>query len=235
MTWWNSEFVLHHSANALPMAIIKRAASTARPRRAVFNFDDLSRQADAVLDKARGQADAIVAEAHRQVESVRADQEAAAERSIEARIEEQAARQLKAKVDALLPAVEEAVAKIGEARAEWIARWEKQAVTLAAAIAARVVRRELAADPKITLALLREALELAGGTQTLRIRLHASDHASLGAAAEELANRLSPRATVKIVADPEVSPGGCIVHTDHGTIDQCIETQLRRIEEELLA
>jgi len=35
------------------------------------------------------------------------------------------------------------------------------------------------------------------------------------------------------VADPDITPGGCRVDTQFGSIDQQLETQLARIEEEL--
>ena len=51
-----------------------------------------------------------------------------------------------------------------------------------------------------------------------------------GAGGGTLARHLAPSA---IVADDAVSPGGCCVKTKFGVIDQQIESQLRRIEEEL--
>jgi flagellar biosynthesis/type III secretory pathway protein FliH len=39
--------------------------------------------------------------------------------------------------------------------------------------------------------------------------------------------------TCELAADPAITPGGCRVETAFGEIDQRIETQIRRIEEEL--
>jgi flagellar biosynthesis/type III secretory pathway protein FliH len=36
-----------------------------------------------------------------------------------------------------------------------------------------------------------------------------------------------------VVADESISPGGCRIETRYGEVDQQIEAQLRRIEEDL--
>jgi flagellar assembly protein FliH len=40
-------------------------------------------------------------------------------------------------------------------------------------------------------------------------------------------------AGAELSGDPQISPGGCRVETQFGTIDQQFESQLKRIEEEL--
>ena len=48
--------------------------------------------------------------------------------------------------------------------------------------------------------------------------------------------RSKPRfseAAAELAADENISPGGCRVETEHGSIDQQIEAQLARILEEL--
>ena len=46
---------------------------------------------------------------------------------------------------------------------------------VASAIAGRVVRQEVARRPQITLALVKEALEMAAGSTDIRLRLHPED------------------------------------------------------------
>ena len=104
---------------------------------------------------------------------------------------------------------------------------------MATAIAQRLIRRELTGHPEITLSLLREALELAAGNSQLRIHVHPEDHRTLGKQVEMLVEELSGLADAELVADEEISRGGCRVETRFGTIDQQFEAQLKRIEEEL--
>ena len=68
-----------------------------------------------------------------------------------------------------LPALGQIGAELQRERQAWLSHWEGAAVRLACAIAARVVRRELRQQPEITIALVREALELAGGSPGLRV------------------------------------------------------------------
>jgi flagellar assembly protein FliH len=52
---------------------------------------------------------------------------------------------------------------------------------------------------------------------------------------EALVRELSGLGNVRIVADAAVTAGGCRVETEFGQLDQQLEQQLARIEEELLA
>jgi flagellar biosynthesis/type III secretory pathway protein FliH len=106
-------------------------------------------------------------------------------------------------------------------------------VKLATAIAARVIRREVMHHPEITLALVRESLELAAGSTHIRLRLHPEDLAQLGGFVERITQELAPAGTTEMVADAAVEQGGCRLETSLGTIDQQFAAQLARIEEEL--
>jgi flagellar assembly protein FliH len=144
-------------------------------------------------------------------------------------LEEKVSRQL----TTLVSALREAIDCIHAARAGWLAHWEKTAIQVAAAMAARVIRRELTSQPEITLTLVKEALELAAGSGEIQLRLHPADFKALGAQVEQLIAELSRLGTARIVADPQITAGGCRVDTRYGVIDQQFESQLARIEQEL--
>ena len=104
---------------------------------------------------------------------------------------------------------------------------------MSTAIAERIIRRELAREPQITLDLIAEALRLAAGTAEITLHINPTDYENLGSQIDRLAETLCQLAPSEIVADPDISAGGCRVETKFGEIDQQIESQLRRIEEEL--
>ena len=106
---------------------------------------------------------------------------------------------------------------------------------LATAIAARVIRREVRQQPDITLALVREALDLAAGSPNVRLHLNPEDYKSLGAQVRTLIDAMSALGDAEVTPDAAIGQGGCRVETRFGTIDQQIESQLTRIEEELAA
>jgi flagellar assembly protein FliH len=134
----------------------------------------------------------------------------------------------------VVPAVRAIVDGVLAAKAQWLAHWERCALSLATAIAQRVVRRELARTPEVTLALVKEALELAAGTTDVRLHMHPDDLAILGPEVEALTAELVRLGAAHVVADGNITRGGCRVETRYGTIDQQLETQLARIEQELL-
>jgi flagellar assembly protein FliH len=135
----------------------------------------------------------------------------------------------------LLPALEESITSIQHSRATWLRHWEQNTVRLSIAIAERLIQRELSKNPDITLAWIREALELVTGEARVTLHLHPADHETLGEKAEQLVARLTKLGAATIVADPTVEPGGCRVMTDFGSVDQQLSAQLQRVQDELCA
>ena len=194
-----------------------------------FNFADMATQASHYLEKVRTEAAKIVAEARQEREAVRERARQEGRQAGREEIEEMIRQQL----GTVLPALGETVREIQHAKQTWLAHWESSAVHVAAAIARRLIRRELERDPEIALELIREALDLATGSSELRIHLNPDDHRRIGKHAEMLVKELAPLAAAELIADPEITPGGCRLETRFGVIDQQFEAQLKRIEEEL--
>jgi flagellar assembly protein FliH len=204
-------------------------------RAAAFNFDDVTSKAESYIAQVRTQAAEIIAAAQGQAQAIREQAQrdgqrqavAEAERTLQARVQQQ--------LDAIIPEIEKAVQSVERERAAWLRRWEDDAVKLAIAIAERVVRREISQRPAITIELVREALQLATGMGKVQVCLHPSDHAALRDGLTKIIADMKQLAPTELVADATVSPGGCRVDTQFGSIDQQIESQLARIREELSA
>jgi flagellar assembly protein FliH len=200
----------------------------------LFQFDDISRRADELVETARQQAAQILEEARQEAEliRVRADQEGReAARQV---VEEQSRRELHAQLESALPALQAAAQSLVATRQAWLERWESDAVRLACRIASKMVRREVREDPHIPLTLLREALEIAAGQQRVRIQLNPRDFELLENHAREVAQQWSQLCVTEIEPSDAVPPGSCRLKTEHGVIDQRFDVQLQRIEEELL-
>lgn len=217
------------------MATIIKQTSAAKSSSAIaYQLNDVSEQVHRCLDEARSQAEAIVNEARGDAEHIRQMAEedglAAAMRQAEAALDEKIGQQLQT----LLPAFSEAIAQLADARQAWLRHWERNGIQLAARIAQRAIRRELSRDPKITLGLIQEALELASGSPRLKVMLNPADFQSLGNQAKALTSQLAAVAKTEIVPDESISAGGCRVETAHGVIDEQIETRLQRIASELI-
>jgi flagellar assembly protein FliH len=202
-----------------------------------FNFDDVTRKANAYLEQVKAEAAQILAKANQDAAIIRKQaqeqgQKAAidtAEKNVHARVDNQIRQQLQT----ALPAVNQLVQAMAGERLQWLEKWEQNAVQLSVAIAQKIIRRELVKRPEITLALIREALELASGSQMLKVYMNPQDHAALGKQAAELAKQLAHHTPTEILPHEGVTVGGCVVQSEFGTIDQQIESQLARITEEL--
>ncbi|MFN3415125.1 MAG: FliH/SctL family protein [Caldimonas sp.] len=92
-------------------------------------------------------------------------------------------------------------------------------------IARQAVRSELSTRPALIEAVAQEALNaLVHSARHIRVRLHPDDHQLLTQQGQlDLDSR-----GARLVSDPEVSRGGCIVESDIGLIDASIETRWRR-------
>jgi flagellar assembly protein FliH len=137
------------------------------------------------------------------------------------------------RMNTLLPALEQLVREINDTKGELLAHWEQSALHVSSAIAERIIRREIAHKPQITLGLIAESLRLATGAANIKLRISPSDYEHMGSQISRLVETLAGLAPSEMVADPNIQPGGCCVETKFGEIDQRIESQLRRIEEEL--
>jgi flagellar assembly protein FliH len=213
--------------------IIKSGGALRSPQQVAFNLEDMTQQAAKYLDKVRSQATQIIAEAKKQADAIRrhAEEEGrqAAMRAAEKVLDDKVGKRMQT----LLPALQAVVTDIADAKQAWLGQWERSTVKLAAAIAGKVIRGHTPDLPEVTLTLVREALEMAAGSSQVRIHLNPTDHETIHAQIGRLTNELGRIGGAEILADPQITPGGCRVETLHGSIDQQFEAQLSRIEEEL--
>lgn len=212
----------------------KHADHTVGVRGVAFDFEDVSQRAGNYLEQVRAEATKIVQKAQAEAAGIRQQAEQEGRKAGLVAVEQIAADKLAEQMKTLLPALREAVAEIQRSKLAFLAQWERSAIHFATAIAARIVRREVKRQPDITLALVREALQLAAGSPELRIQLHPDDHEALAPQVKRLVAEIDGLGSVKTVADPRISSGGCRVETRFGAIDQQFEAQLARIEEELV-
>ena len=194
-----------------------------------FNFDDMAGQAKKYLDQIRLDAAKIVVQAQQESAAIRTRAQAEGRQAALAEADQMIQRQL----SAVLPALQQAILDIHQAKQAWLVQWETLGIHLAAEIAKRLIRGELTRKPEIPLTLVREALQLAAGCGQVRLLLNPNDHSALGSQVQLLVQEMSGLGETQIIADASISPGGCRVETRFGSIDQTFEAQLARIEEEL--
>ena len=229
-----------------PGRIVKAQQFRGLGAQIAFNYDDLREQCDRYVKQARAKADRLLEEARRQAEHLRrkAHQDgleqgrreglADAAQEIETRAAELADERAQQKLRTCLPALRQAAESLTEQRDVWLADWEQTAVRLAIAVAEKIVRRRLEHEPEIRTEMIRSVLEAATGSPRITIHLNPHDAESLQSLVEEIVSSISGCGEAAVVADPDVSPGGCLIKTEQGQIDGRLETQLERIASELL-
>ncbi len=218
-------------------SIIKREAqqylSGSDVRAVAYDLSDMAGQADVYLDRVRAEAGKIIQKAEQQATTIRQQAEEAgrkaAEEAIGRILDEKVAKQMQS----LTPALATAVGQIEDSRQEWLHHWDSSVIRLAGSIATRIIRREITEQPEISMEWITEALRLVAGAGEITVRLHPTDHETLGKQVTQLAEAFHAAAPATIVADETISLGGCRIETEFGSVDQQIETQVARLAEEL--
>jgi flagellar assembly protein FliH len=213
--------------------ILGEAVSGRAVQPVAFSFSDMRGQANDYLGTVRAEAAKIVQQAHQQAEQIRRQAEAAGRKAAEAAIEQVLDQRVGKRMATLVPALERLIAEMNDTKAQLLSRWERSALGVATTIAKRIIGRELSHDPRVTLDMIEQALRLAAGMTDISVHVSPTDYENLGTQITQLAETLGHLAPSAIVSDPEITAGGCKVYTKFGEIDQQIEAQLRRIEEEL--
>jgi len=220
------------------MATIIKRESQVQPSRTTlrgvaFNLSDLSLNADQYLDDVRSEAAKIVQQAKQEAAAIQQQAEESGRQAAEAAVEEILDEKVAQQMKTLTPAMQLAVEQIEDSKQQWMRHWEGSLVQLAVAIAGRLVRRELKAEPELALPWIQESLELAAGSAEITVRLHPQDYETLAGQVSSLAEVFSQASQTQVVADESISLGGCRLDTKFGAIDQQIETQLERVRQEL--
>lgn len=208
----------------------QRTNSAAPVASSAYQFDDMG---ESYLDRVRAEAAQIIAQARTEAAQIKAQAASDGKQTALQAVEASLRTRIDQQVQSLLAALQQAVQGVAQSRQAWQQHWETQGLRVATAIACRVIRREVRHAPEISQILVREALQLAAGSGRIVVRLSPADQAALAGQAEQLTRQLNLVAPAQFVADPAITPGGCRVETEFGTIDNQIETQLARITEEL--
>jgi flagellar assembly protein FliH len=118
------------------------------------------------------------------------------------------------------------VTELARLRPELRRQAESDVVRLSLAIARRVLRRELTADPDSLRGLVIAALEKVQLREVTRVKIHPALAAALAACLREAGAGTG----IEVVADPTLESGALLFETERGNLDASIGTQLEEIE-----
>ena len=130
----------------------------------------------------------------------------------------------------------EAIRILEEARAEAarvIAGAGPQILEIAVAVARKVIKREVSADPEVVLANVREALKSVNPGDAVTVTTNPLEVTVVENVRTRLRKEFGGLGDISVRDDPSVDPGGCTIRTDKGTVDARIDSQIQAISERI--
>jgi flagellar assembly protein FliH len=134
------------------------------------------------------------------------------------------------RADAMLRRVAQTLEDLSHLRKAIVRETESQMVQLALALARRVVHREVSLDPMLVAAMAHVALERIGESTPATIKLHPEDFAIVAAHRGEAWES----AHVRVLPEPSVARGGCVVESEFGVVDGSLDAQFEELARALL-
>ncbi|MGB9919143.1 MAG: FliH/SctL family protein [Moorellales bacterium] len=190
---------------------------------------EMVREAEAQLARAREEAEALL----RRAEARKAEIERTAFEQGYRKGYAQALEEARREAEALRSQARAVLEEARRRREEMIAAAEPEVVELALEVARQVVHRQLAVEPQTVVSVVREALRRLRGRRQLVICLNPEDVATVRAELARLQEEIGTDASLHLLVDPEISPGGCRVESEAGQVDATLEGQLYRLGEAL--
>ncbi|MBC7075222.1 MAG: hypothetical protein H5T98_03975 [Syntrophomonadaceae bacterium] len=185
-------------------------------------------EAEALIASAQEEADAIRTQVYEEAEKIKgkAKEEGYSEGVKAAREEAEAERQL---------VLQERRDILEEARKTKVAMMrssEADIVSLAVAIAKKVIATELSINPEIIVNVLQEALDFIDHPKNVTVYVNPQDLEELLEALQSDAfSRIgSGSVSMDVRADKRISPGGCIVESETGAVDARLECRMAGVE-----
>ncbi len=215
----------------------------------MLNLLDIEESARALLFRAQAQADQILAAARADADKIRvAAQQQGKQQGLTEGLKagrqqglaqgitqgkQQALAEHKAKLTQLTDTLTRSLAEIdGVAiRIEEAARVELLELSLA--VAQRVCKTLGSLDPAVLHENVREAIRTVVAKHSIRISIHPSQRDLLDELLPELKLAWPQLQQVEVTNDETVSPGGCVVRSNNGSVDATLDGQLDRIVEQL--
>lgn len=186
--------------------------------RALVKHQILEAEAEAVsiLQSARANAERLINEAQAQADRIRKDAYLAGRSEAESELLED-------------------LFEIKEKRGQVLRTVEEDVLKLAVKLAEKIIGREVEENKDARAEIVANALRAARQQEMLTVRVNANDLPLLERMRDEKANAFGRGQYIDFVADQTVKNGGCIVESESGTVDARLETQLRILENALLA
>jgi flagellum-specific ATP synthase len=103
---------------------------------------------------------------------------------------------------------------------------KRDGLTIAAAMAQRIIEHEIQHHPEYCRQIFRNALDMANGHAHLKIKIHPDDENEINRMIADEYSETGIAGKIEVIKDRAMLRGGCLVETDFGVIDARIDQQL---------
>jgi flagellar assembly protein FliH len=204
----------------------------------VFNWEDVAARAKQYIDTVREQAQQMLRDT--QVESERLKAAAreegirGGENHVERLAMQMAGQIAEQRVVEAAASVKHLCEDLEIATQQWLRQWQHETITLAIAITEKLLARQIESDPAILLEWIEDSVRLLSGQRQITLRIHPDDAQRLSSALTELIDDMKPSVEIQVAEDTSIGKFGVVLETPDTTIDRSMQTQLKRLSEELL-
>lgn len=163
-------------------------------------------------------------------------EEEAAQKGFEAGLvqgQAQAEAQVLEQYDGLIGEAKTVLEQAYDMKRQIIQESEPFLVELAAAIAGKIIQRELSLHPETIIEIVRSVLARKRDKGTITLCVSPKQFAYIRDARDELMLAVDSQAELQILPDSTVDEYGCVIRTDFGSVDARVDTQLREIKNAL--
>lgn len=188
-------------------------------------LEQARRKAEAILGRAGEQASAMLEETRQQAAAEAETIKSTAAKEGYEQGYRSALEEARDEADKYRAQARQVLAGAEETRRQAIEGLKEEILTLAVAIAEKVLARELETHPDAVLNVAEEAVQLAGNRKYVVLWVNPAQLEICRAHRDQMAAHLPPRAELQIMADEAVEPGGCVVENEYGRVDAKLSTR----------
>lgn len=135
------------------------------------------------------------------------------------------------RIEPVLDSFKKGVEELSIYRREIYERSEGEVLELVLSVAKRVIHKEISLSRDVILSVIRAAMKSVLSQDKITLRVNPGDLEIAMASKPDLKGLVDDINNISIKGDESISRGGCIIETDHRTIDARIEQQIKEIEE----
>lgn len=133
------------------------------------------------------------------------------------------------RVEAILHQLKNIIHEIEQQREALYHLYEKEMLQLVFSLSKKIIHHEVSIQPEIILKTLQEALQYLVVQKKVTLHLNPVDYQYLSTHLEKSPLPLGDQGKVKVMEDPSITRGGCLLETPYGKIDATLESQFEEI------